>query len=453
MRRALGYLLVILSVCVALLGLSAQLGRDATLTAATVDSIAAVDEARDYLSVTRGVIASEGRWLMRRVDDNYLIPVFAQGDALTPRPAPRLFALVPLDELPGVFVLPDAPNGAIRIDIAGQRSSQCASPATRMYAPDESPATTLESVPCVLHGRVPAPLYAVVIGLVIILLPFGLLSIWLLRPRQATQKSAPREGFTVPDWISFKLIKPVAIITFAIVMAFAKLGDETVPIIVKSAPEAASTIAKQLPETLPPVAKHTLTDAMKALQEDEELPLKVMKTGKDAADWSKRIEALDLGPEDSLARRMVQLDAVSLLEQGTDGRYRLVRVEALLEDSVIRNGDNALSRIVSRRGYQHWKEVHVFEAPEGAMGFDATTSRDALHQTGTLRFVEGDWATYRNGQPVLLRLVEVPRGPEQKAPEHELKTALLSLKGPRMLVRSVGAAPLEHQLPVPEQAR
>lgn len=120
---------------------------------------------------------------------------------------------------------------------------------------------------------------------------------------------------------------------------------------------------------------------------------------------------------------------------------------------MIRNGDNALSRIVTRRGYQHWKEVHVFEAPEGAMGFDATTSRDALHQTGTLRFIEGDWATYRNGQPVLLRLVEVPRDPGQKAPKHELKTALVSLKGPRMLVRSVGAAPLEHQLSVPEQAR
>ena len=452
MRRALGYLLIVFSVCVALLGLSAQIGRDATMTAATVDSLATVDEARDYLSVTHGVIADKGHWLMRRVDGTYLIPVFTQSDVLTPLPVPRLFALVPLDEIPDIFVLPNAPKDVVRIDVAGERSSQCAPAATRLFASDETSAPALESVPCVFHGRTPTPLYAVIIGLAIILLPVGLVARWLLRPRPATVKSASREGFSMPDWISFKLIKPLVIVTFAVVMAFAKLGDEAVPIIVKSVPEAASALVKPLPETAPLAMKRTLTDAIGTLLEDEELPFKVMKTGKDAAEWSKRIEALDLGPKDSLARRVVQLDAVSLLNQGPDGRYRLVQAEALLEDSVIRNGNNVLSRLISRRGYQHWKEVNLFETPDGEMGFDATTSRNALHQAGTLRFIEGDWAAYRNGQSVLLRLVEALPDTGRKPPRHALKTALVSLQGARMLVRSIGAAPLEQQLPLPKRA-
>jgi len=59
--------------------------------------------------------------------------------------------------------------------------------------------------------------------------------------------------------------------------------------------------------------------------------------------------------ESSLARRMVH----AWRGIAADGRYWRVRAEALLEDSVIHRGDNVISRLVSQRGYQHWKAVQV----------------------------------------------------------------------------------------------
>lgn len=370
-----------------------------------------------HLTLVGARIASTGRWRIRRVDDHYLVPLFAATDATLTDTPPRALLRLPVERLAQRIMPPARVDDGIRLHAAGRISPDCADQALTSLGWFDSRVTSLA---CLDDAHAPPGTLPMTLVLIILAAPPMVLGAWLRRRGQVST--------CAERWISgaraSSLAKVALILAFVVIVPLAKLADDVPPEVVKhfagAVPEAGEAATKTAPD-MPRLLRHD--GVYRDLLSSDDLALEALGKAKDASDWYQRLDTLELLPNDDVTREVQQLDSRQWLVRRRTGLYALRSAHSLVEERIRRGETAVASRVFVARGYLVWDGVSFTATDAGTLKYVALLHGANRVERGELAFDNGDFTAWRAGQATELHAIDL---------DHRL---LVSLHGDRMVVR------------------
>lgn len=391
LRKFLAVCLMGIPLALFALVLAVDLTQNKVLLSATAAQLASEDiDQHDYLAIHDGTIALDGPYLPQRVADTDYVPVFAVAANGTASARPSFIAIVPAGALAGLIQPPASADALRRVDMLGMRNGSCGE-----LAKTSLPATA--PLPCITHGKHPHDTVGVLIGSTIMLLPFAGLGLWLWRRRGPVAVPHPPPGCLI------KLGKAVMVVLIFGAIAVAKLGDDVLPPLAKT--------ARHLGNTAPAATK--VLDSLRTYLGSEDFAADTVNYGYKLASLKKNLDTLDIQPGHTLEVQLIQLDAASIYTRDAMGAFRRRAANALIEHQIRLNGELVGGQFFATDTTDHWhalamrqREVNgpVELIAEHTVHTDKGERR--LRVAGEIEFLEGDATAYQRGDKVVFRYTE-----------------------------------------------
>ena len=382
-----------------------------------------------HLTLADAGIATTGRWRIRRVDDHYLVPLFAAADATLTDTPPRALLRLQVERLAQRIMPPTRVDDGVRFHAAGRVSHDCASQALTSLGWFDPRVTSLA---CLDDAPAPPDTLAMTLGLIVLAAPPMVLGAWLRR-RGRVSTGAPRR---VSGARASSLAKVALILAFVVIVPLAKLADDVPPAVVKhfagAVPQAGETAAKTAPD-VPRLLRHD--GVYHDLLSSDDLALEALGKAREGSDWYQRLDKLGLLPNDDVTREAQQLDSRLTLARRPAGLYALRSAHSLIEERIRRGEEAVASRVFVARGYLVWDGVSLTATDAGTLKYVALLHGANRFERGQLAFDSGDVAAWRAGRATELHAIDL---------DHRL---LVSLHGDRMAVRRGPVPPV--RLPPP----
>ncbi|HQU88105.1 MAG TPA: hypothetical protein PK620_07750 [Denitromonas sp.] len=391
MRKFLAISLMMIPLALFALVVGVELTQNKVLLTTTAGQLASADrDEHDYLAIHGGTIALAGPYLPQRVANIDYVPIFAVAADGTASSHPSFIAIIPAGALAELIQPPASTDALRRVDILGMRNGRCGE-----LAKTGLPATP--PLPCITHGKHPNDRVSVLIGSAIMLLPFAGLGLWLWRRRGPVAVPHPLPGCLI------KLGKAVMVILIFGTVAIAKLGDDVLPPLVKTAPHLGDAA---------PVATKVM-DTLRAYLGSESFAADTVNHGNKLASLKKNLDTLNIQPGDTLEVQLVQLDAGSFYTRDTFGAFRRRSAKALIEHQIRLNGDIVGGQFFATDTADHWPAVAMRQREVGGpveLIAEQTVHTDKgerrLRIAGEIEFIEGDAAAYQRGDKVVFRYTD-----------------------------------------------
>ncbi|TVO58221.1 hypothetical protein [Denitromonas halophila] len=388
MRKFLAVCLMVIPLALFALVLGVELTQNKTLLTTTAGQLASADvRQHDYLAVHGGTIALDGPYLPQRVSHADYVPVFAIAADGTASAHPSFIAIMPAGTMAGLLQPPASSDALRRVDILGMHDSSCGK-LTKTSLP------TSPALPCITHGKHPHDTLGMLIASSVMLLPFAGLGLWLWRRRGPVAVPHPPPGCLI------KLGKAVMVALIFGAIAVAKLGDDVLPPLAKTAPHLGNTA---------PAATKVL-DTLRAYLGSESFAADTVNYGYKLASLKKNLDTLNIQPGDTLEVQLVQLDAASIYTRDTLGAFRRRAANALIDHQIYLNGELVGGQFSTADTTDHWHALAMRQRePGGPVELIAEQTvhtekgERRLRVAGEIEFLEGDAAAYQRGDKVVFR--------------------------------------------------